>query len=203
MQTNKEQTQTTPEEKGAKFLQWVADNEREMRHALKKNCTYDPDIFDDVYSEVIINVYNTIVKNNREIDNIKNYFFLALKWHYQMRQNQHRRRGKETVRDYWDNHTIIDQTESEIAKYADVNNALAAMREVLTEQYGERWTEIFFTYWDGRSKNATSYQALADKFGITGSIEPLKQQLQKMRAYITEEMKYIREIFNTDYANNQ
>lgn len=202
MQTNKEQATTTPEEKGAKFLQWVADNEKEMRKALRKNCTYDPDIFDDVYSEVIINVYNTIVKNNREIDNIKNYFFLALKWHYQMRQNQHRRKGKETVRDYWDNHTSIDQTEDEIAKDADVNNALVAMREVLTEQYGERWTEIFFTYWDGRSKNATSYQALADKFGITGSIEPLKQQLQKMRAYVVEEMKYIREIFNTDYAND-
>lgn len=70
-QTNKE---STAEEKGAAFLQWVADNEKEMRKALKKNCTYDPDIFDDVFSETIVNVYNTITKNNREIDNIKNYF---------------------------------------------------------------------------------------------------------------------------------
>lgn len=202
MQPNKEQSTTTAEEKGAKFLQWVADNEKEMRKALKKNCTFDPYIFDDVFSEAIINVYNTITKNNQEIANIKNYFFLALKWQYQMRQNQHRRREKETVRDYWDNHTIADEPEDEIAKDADVNNALAAMKEVLTEQFGERWTEIFFVYWDGRSKNATSYHALADKFGITGSIEPLKQQLQKMRAYITEEMKYIREIFNTDYAKD-
>lgn len=202
MQTNKEQAHTTPEEKGAKFLQWIADNEKEMRKALRKNCTYDDEIFDDVFSEAIINVHSTIVKNDREVDNIKNYFFLALKWQYQMRQNQHRKRGKEAVRDYWQNHTITDTAEDEEAKDADINNALQMMREVLTEQYGERWTEIFFVYWDGRSKNNTSYQAIADKFGITGSIEPLKSQLQKMRAYVVEEMNYIRGIFVTDYADN-
>ncbi len=201
MQPDKEQTTTTAEEKGAKFLQWIADNEKEMRHALKKNCTFDPEIFDDVFSEAIINVYNTIVKNNQEIANIKNYFFLACKWQYQMRQNQHRKHIESAVRDNWHKLTFIYTDIDEDAKERDIADALTKIKETLTDEFGEVNTEMFFYYWQGRVRNDMNYKMIAQKYNLTNNA--VKRITNQMRDFVIEEMPYLREILQNDYADNQ
>lgn len=198
VQINKE---TTAEQKGANFLEWVANNQNELKKAVKKNITYDPDIFDDVWSEAIINVYNTIVKNNQEIANIKNYFFLACKWQYQMRQNQSRKRKENAVRDNWQHLTIIDDGEDEDARENDIIDALRQIREALNEQYGETSAEMFLFYWEGKSRNDMNYQTVADKYGLT--LTAVKRMTQEMKNYVITELPYIKEIFRTDYAHNQ
>lgn len=199
-QTNKEQ-QTTAEEKGAAFLQWIADNQKELKKAVKKNCTFDAEIFDDVFAEAIINVYNTITKNNSEIANIKNYFFLACKWQYQMRQNQHRKHTEETIRDVLPNLNIIDEIEDETAKENDYNEAITTMREVLTEQFGGEMADVFFVYWQGKmSGEIANIGELCDRLNLDP--RKAKNALQQMRRYIVEEMPYIKNLFTRDYADN-
>lgn len=188
-QTYKESTAV---EKGAAFLEWVTDNEREMRKALKKNCTYDPDIFDDVFSETIVNVYNTITKNNREIDNIKNYFFLALKWKYQTRQNQKRKKQtEEFAPDNWEQFGGLDDTEqtAEIEqRQINISDALQVLKDALIEEYGEEMTQLFFTYWQKKTEGGASYTKLTSNHP-----EPCKAQriLCQMKRYVTEELSYL------------
>lgn len=189
---------TTAQEKGAAFLEWISDNERELKKAVRKNITFDPELFDDVFAEAIINVYNTITANNSEIKNLKNYFFLAFKWQYQMRQNQWRKRRDASVRGIVHNLDVYDEVEDEQAKDTDITEAIKAMREVLTEQFGKRNTEIFFTYWTDKVKASTSYDKIGASYGLTA--DEVGRILVAMRKYVTEEMKYIKEIFTTDYA---
>lgn len=189
VQTYKE---STAEEKGAAFLQWVAQNEKEMRKALKKNCTYDPDIFDDVFSETIVTVYNTIVKNNREIDNIKNYFFLALKWKYQTRQNQKRKRqAEEFIPENWEMFGGVDdweQTAEIEQRQINICDALSVLREALIEEYGEEMTELFFQYWQMKTEGGASYTKLTSNHP-----EPCKAQriLCQMKRFVVEELSYL------------
>lgn len=188
-QTYKESSAT---EKGTAFLQWVAENEKEMRKALKKNCTYDPDIFDDVFSETIVNVHSTIVKNNREIDNIKNYFFLALKWKYQTRQNQKRKRqSEEFAPDNWEQFGGVDDWEhtAEIEqRQMNICDALQVLKDALVEEYGEEMTELFFRYWQRKTEGGASYSKL-----VEGQANPNQAQrtLFQMKRYVTEELSYL------------
>lgn len=194
MQTN---TITTAEEKGAKFLQWIADNQKELVKAVKKNITYDPDIFDDVFNESILNVYNTIVKNNQEIANIKNYFFLACKWQYQMRQNQHRKHTEAMMREGWQHLSIIDETPDEEAKDADITEAIDQMKECLLEQFGEDNTEMFFVYWEGKCRNDMNYQTIAEQYSLT--LTAAKRIISEMKQYVVNEMPYIKTILTNAY----
>lgn len=188
-QTNKE---SSAEEKGAIFLQWVADNQGEMKKALRKNCTFDPDLFDDVFSETIINVHSTIVKNNREIDNIKNYFFLALKWKYQTRQNQKRKHQSATFTpDDWESLGGLDDTEEREAveqREVSICDALTIMRECLVEEFGEEMTELFFSYWGQKTVGGASYQKVLEHHP-----EPNRAQriLFEMKRYVGEELSYL------------
>ncbi|MDE5790312.1 MAG: hypothetical protein K2H96_03675 [Muribaculaceae bacterium] len=188
-QTNKE---STAEEKGAMFLNWVAEHQGEMRKALKKNCTYDPDIFDDVFGETVLSVHSTIVKNNREIDNIKNYFFLALKWKYQTRQNQKRKQQSATFTpDDWESLGGLDDGEEREAieqREVSICDALTIMRECLVEEFGEEMTELFFSYWTQKTVGGASYQRVLEHHP-----EPNRAQriLFEMKRYVSEELSYL------------
>lgn len=188
-QTNKE---SSAEEKGKVFLQWVADHQAEMKRALRKNCSYDPDIFDDVFTETVINVHSTIVKNNRHIDNIKNYFFLALKWQYQMRQNKKRKQQADSyIPKDWEQIGGLDdpsERDEREEREADINDAISVMRECLVEEFGEEMTELFFSYWKQKTVGGASYSRLVENHP-----EPSKAQriLFAMKKYVTEELGYL------------
>ena len=188
-QTYKE---STAEEKGAKFLEWVAEHQGEMKKALRKNCTYDPDIFDDVFGETILSVHSTIVKNNREIDNVKNYFFLALKWKYQTRQNQKRKHQSATFSpDDWESLGGLDDGEEREAveqREVSICDALTIMRECLVEEFGEEMTELFFSYWTQKTVGGASYQKV-----LQHHPEPNRAQriLFEMKRYVSEELSYL------------
>ena len=71
----------TNEEHGREFLKYVGDNIERLKHNLRKNITYDEDIFDDVIQDSIIKVYNAIMNGTR-IDDFEQYFFIASKFEY-------------------------------------------------------------------------------------------------------------------------
>ena len=61
------------------FFNYVIENKRELQKALKKNITYDPDIFDDVTCNTITRIAEYIVNNGVKINNFKFFFFIAAK----------------------------------------------------------------------------------------------------------------------------
>ena len=85
------------------FFNYVIENKRELQKALKKNITYDPDIFDDVTCNTIVRIAEYIVKNGVKINNFKFFFFIAAKREYIAEQNKKRGLTNNSNRDFFDN----------------------------------------------------------------------------------------------------
>ena len=83
---------TEGELKGQQFLNYVGQNIKRLKKNLKKNITYDDGLFDDVFQESIIKIYDSIVKNNKDVGDYEKYFFISSKFNYIIRQNQERKR---------------------------------------------------------------------------------------------------------------
>ena len=75
--------------RGREFLCFIADNEAELKRAVRKNITYDPELFDDAFHTAIVKVYNAI-ESGRDVADFKQYFFITAKWEYINRDNRSR-----------------------------------------------------------------------------------------------------------------
>lgn len=131
------------DDKGQRFLQYVGQNQERLKRNLRKNITYNPELFEDVFAETIIKVYDSIMKNDIEIIDFEKFFFIASKFNYIQKQNKERKiTGRRTG--------IEDCRNLEIEEYEDEEEtAEDKLREV------SRWVEenlnrcdanIFWTY---------------------------------------------------------
>lgn len=200
-QTNKE---TTPEEKGAKFLEWVGQNQKELKKALRANVDYDADVFEDAFADSILNVYNAIVRNNTDLESPKDYFFIAAKFCYNAKRKR-KQREREILIGEWQTLEIPDDNpeteESDRERQDEIKQSLKKARQILVEEYGEELTELFFTYWIGRTlKGGMQYKDIADKLGR--DVSSVKMQLYGMKKFLIEEApSLLRVVFDDDNAS--
>ena len=57
------------------FFQYVIEHEKELKYALRKNITYDAEIFDDVTADTIIRIAEYIINKQVFIKDFKGLFF--------------------------------------------------------------------------------------------------------------------------------
>ena len=165
------------------FLKYVSENMNELKKAVKKNITNDNDLFDDGFNETIIKVYNSIVKNGTIIDNYKQYFFLACKFTFIYRQNKKRKEEAQAIRDYFDlNDDFLDDDFDEEERYCDIVDTIDKIKEDVTENLGEYYAEIYFTYMQLKSTQSISYKKLAAEKGI--STRRVSQIIGMVKEYI-------------------
>lgn len=157
---------TDGEIKGMKFLKYVAENEKKLKRNLKKNITFDTDLFDDIFQESIIKVYNTIVKNNKDIDDYDFYFFTSSKFNYILKQNKEREKLKNKVgiNDFLncDENCVEPETYCEI----DTRHVMEMIRAILEKQFGKDDTEIYFDYIHRKLDGGMSYEKYSQLTGI-------------------------------------
>lgn len=187
------------EEKANEFLNYVAKNEKELKRSVKKNITNDIEIFDDVFNETIIKIYNSIMKNGTEIKDLKQYFFLSCKFTFIYRQNKKRKQEIQAVRDFFDNSDIQDETEDYEKKYNDIINALSDIKEKIREKYGEYYADIFFEYYTLKANQHISYKKLAAEKNI--STRKISEIINVIKEYISsdEEIQKYKSIFYEEY----
>lgn len=176
--------------KAREFLDYVVDNEKELKYILAKNITYDKDIFDDVFSETILKVYNSILKNGTDVSDFKNYFFTSLKWTYVYRDNQNKKHKTQSVRDWFENNDIVEESKDEEERLANTENTLLALKDRITEKFGSWYCTVYFTYYNCKVTEGCSYGKLSVKLGI-----PTKQ--------ISTIIRTVREYINTDEEINE
>ena len=165
------------------FLKYVSENMNELKKAVKKNITNDNDLFDDAFNETIIKVYNSILKNGTIIDDYRQYFFLACKFTFIYRQNKKRKEEAQAIRDYFAlNDNFIDDDFDEEERYCDIVDTIDKIKEDVTENLGEYYAEIFFTYMTLKSTQSISYKKLAAEKGI--STRRVSQIIGMVKEYI-------------------
>lgn len=145
----------TPEERGRDFLDFVAQNRERLRRNLIKNVTYEETIFDDVFNDTIIKVYDTIVDKGIEIDDFEKYFFRASKWNFINTDNKERKLRESRV-SLQGCMGLENESESTVTG-PDFTELHAHVMEV----FGERKGEIFFDYLSYKVRGRTSYRKYA------------------------------------------
>lgn len=173
---------TDGELKGKKFLDYVAKNQRRLRRNLKKNITFDYNLFDDIFQESIIKVYNSIVKNNKEIEDFEQYFFISSKFNFILKQNAEREKTKRRINidDFCENNDIEDEPYSEI----DTETIIKQVRKLIEDKFGEDNTEIFFEYMMLKVQGGMSYNKFSQVSGypvskISDVVSKIKQFCKK------------------------
>lgn len=196
------------EEHGQKFLKFVAENEQRLKNNLRKNITYDEDIFDDVFQETILRVHSAIMNGTR-IDDFEQYFFIASKFCYINEQNKERKKQENSDRDIlWNishgyetnQHDVsndakrilesitIEDNEWRIQEERNdrINELMKYLSKKLNEVFTPAETDIFLIYYRLKSEKAgVSYQKMAR---ITEkSFSEVSQIIQKIKAYIKQD----------------
>jgi RNA polymerase sigma factor (sigma-70 family) len=196
------------EEHGQEFLKFVADNESRLKNNLRKNITYDENIFDDVFQETILRVHSAIMNGTR-IDDFEQYFFIASKFCYINEQNKERKKQENSDRDIlWNishgyetnQHDVsndakrilenitIEDNEWRIQEERNdkINELMKYLSKKLNEVFTPAETDIFLIYYRLKSEKAgVSYQKMAR---ITEkSFSEVSQIIQKIKAYIKQD----------------
>ena len=159
------------EQHGQEFLKFVGDNLDRLKHNLRKNITYDEDIFDDVIQDSIIKVYNAIMNGSR-IDDFEQYFFIASKFEYITRDNKKKNRLKNDDRDTLSDisHGMIDDIfysddndwRLNEEKSDKINELFRFLSERLNEVFSPIECDIFLIYYRLKSERAgVSYKKMA------------------------------------------
>ena len=180
----------TAEEHGQEFLKYVAENMDRLKKNLRKNITYDEDIFDDVFQDSIIKVYNAIMNGTR-IDDFEQYFFIASKFEYIARDNKKKSRLKNDDREMLDgiSHGMVqdifyaddEDWKLKEEKSDKINELFKFLSTRLNEVFSPVECDIVLIYYRLKSeKNGISYKKMAkitDKSvtDITNTIKNIKK----------------------------
>lgn len=175
---------TEAEIKGKKFLEFVSNNEKKLRKNLKKNVTFEKDIFEDVFQETIIKCYNAIVSNNKDIDDIESYFYIATKFTYILWQNRNRKYIKNKIR--LDDFLEKEEYDIEYEIYEEVNTEklLKRIKEIVEEKFGYEQTEMFFDFMMLKTQGRTSYNDFSEVTGIP--VNKITDIIRKIKKFINK-----------------
>ena len=167
----------TNEEHGREFLEYVANNEAKLKKNLRKNITYNPELFDDVFQDTIIRVHNTIMKG-QGIEDLEKYFFIASKFQYINEDNKDKKRkqnsdneflwrlshgyesknGGELTMDAQRLLNVIFVDDNEWKDNEDMNDKINELFKFLSKRLNEVFTpaetDIFLIYYRLKSEKA-------------------------------------------------
>ena len=174
------------------FFKYIIDNEKELQKALKKNITYDPDIFDDVTCNTIVRIAEYIMKNEIRIDNFKYFFFICAKREYIAEQNKKRGITNNSNRDFFDN--IFNGLEKREKQedldiyYSMLNND----EDIMVEETKADKVHRLFEYFE-KKLNETFLPDEADIFLIYFRLKSEKKGIsyKKMAMLTDKDLKYI------------
>lgn len=189
------------EEHAREFLEYVAKNEARLKKNLRKNITYNENIFDDVFQSTIIKVYDRIMKGTI-VKDFEQYFFIASKFEYINEDNKIKKRLKVEDREIdtdddrfaeEDNAWKIKEERNE-----NINDLFKFLSKRLNEVFTPAEADIFLIYYRLKSEKAgISYHKMVK---ITGrKFSEISQIIQKIKKFIrTDEaiIEYKKKILN-------
>ena len=83
------------------FMLYVWNNLDTLNYALRKNITYDPDLYDDVTADTLCRIGEYIVTKKVFIKDFEGMFFLSAKRQYVAEQNKKRQMESKSDREYF------------------------------------------------------------------------------------------------------
>ena len=184
------------------FMLYVWENLDELNRCIRKNITFDPDIYDDVTSNTLVRIAEYIVRKQQYIRDFKNMFFLSAKREYIAEQTKKRERQKNSNRDFLDNiyngeekrnkadtavfYRLVDNntTPDEIAAER-THKLFRYLEDKLNETFEPIESDLFLIYFRLKSeKKGISYKKLSEI--MDKDVKYITKTIVKIKKYIRE-----------------
>ena len=193
------------------FMLYVYNNLDKLNYALRKNITYDADIYDDVTADTLCRIGEYIVRNHVFIKDFKGMFFLSAKRQYIAVQNKKRELEGKCDREYFSKldealgryyDYIEDGGEEEVRepdmdRWLDDDSMNAEIKAERTHQlfkylegklndvFEPNEVDIFLIYFRLKSeRKGISYKKLADI--MDKDVKYITRTIVKIKKYIKE-----------------
>lgn len=162
----------------SEFYDYISNNYEQSRHEVLKNITYDSDLFDDAYNDTVVKVAK-VIEDGKDIEDIRYYFFISLKWNYINMQNRKRRQVSKTVSVIPDS---VDEEYSE-ERYERVMELWDFISERLEENFEPGEVDIYLIYYKLKCNgNSLSYKKLSEITGIP--VKDITNIIQRIKKFV-------------------
>lgn len=184
------------------FYQYIIRNEKQLKQEVRKNITYEEELFDEAYSDTIVKVANAILVNHKIIEDFRYYFFISFKQNFIQLQNKKRKIDKLKTYGYKDCEGFFIEDFDNEERYERIRILFKWLADYLEEHFPPNEVDIYIVYYFLKvGKNRVSYKKMADIYDvelkyITNVIQNIKRFV-KNDEIINKKKKEI--LYGTDF----
>lgn len=170
------------------FYTYITNNERQIKYEVKKNITYEEELFDEAYADTIVKVANAIMVNHKVVDDFRFYFFISFKQNYIQLQNKKRRMSEQNVYGLFDTGTfdVSEDDNYEEERFERINQLYYFIAERLENFFPLNEVDIYIIYYRLKAgKNRVSYEKLAEIMDV--DLKYITRTIQTIKKFVKED----------------
>lgn len=165
------------------FYQYIIRNEKQLKQEVRKNITYEEELFDEAYSDTIVKVANAILVNHKVIEDFRYYFFISFKQNFIQLQNKKRKIDKLKTYGYKDCEGLIIEDYDNEQRYDRIKILFKWLSDYLEEHFPPNEVDIYIVYYFLKvGKNRISYKKMADIYDV--ELKYITNVIQNIKRFV-------------------
>lgn len=165
------------------FYQYIIRNEKQLKQEVRKNITYEEELFDEAYSDTIVKVANAILVNHKVIEDFRYYFFISFKQNFIQLQNKRRKIDKLKTYGYKDCEGLINEDYDNEERYDRIKILFKWLSDYLEEHFPPNEVDIYIVYYFLKvGKNRVSYKKMADIYDV--ELKYITNVIQNIKRFV-------------------
>lgn len=165
------------------FYQYIIRNEKQLKQEVRKNITYEEELFDEAYSDTIVKVANAILVNHKVIEDFRYYFFISFKQNFIQLQNKKRKIDKLKTYGYKDCEGLIIEDYDNEERYDRIKILFKWLSDYLEEYFPPNEVDIYIVYYFLKvGKNRVSYKKMADIYDV--ELKYITNVIQNIKRFV-------------------
>lgn len=165
------------------FYQYIIRNEKQLKQEVRKNITYEEELFDEAYSDTIVKVANAILVNHKVIEDFRYYFFISFKQNFIQLQNKKRKIDKMKTYGYKDCEGLIIENFDNEERYERIRILFKWLSDYLEEHFPPNEVDIYIVYYFLKvGKNRVSYKKMADIYDV--ELKYITNVIQNIKRFV-------------------
>ena len=165
------------------FYQYIIRNEKQLKQEVRKNITYEEELFDEAYSDTIVKVANAILVNHKIIEDFRYYFFISFKQNFIQLQNKKRKIDKLKTYGYKECEGLIIEDYDNEERYDRIRILFKWLSDYLEEHFPPNEVDIYIVYYFLKvGKNRVSYKKMADIYDV--ELKYITNVIQNIKRFV-------------------
>lgn len=165
------------------FYQYIIRNEKQLKQEVRKNITYEEELFDEAYSDTIVKVANAILVNHKIIEDFRYYFFISFKQNFIQLQNKKRKIDKLKTYGYKECEGLIIEDFDNEERYERIRILFKWLSDYLEEHFPPNEVDIYIVYYFLKvGKNRVSYKKMADIYDV--ELKYITNVIQNIKRFV-------------------